>query len=69
MSENWKGETVPHKPPYWRLVLLLIVFMFLETIIICIIGPAMQKKENPKHLMKNPECCPVYKVWHDIWSK
>jgi hypothetical protein len=69
MSENWKGKTVPHKPQYWRLVLLFIVFMFLETFIICIVGPAMNVKYDPNYLKKNPECCPVYKVWHEIWNK
>lgn len=61
---EWKGKTVPHKSPYWRLVLLFIVFLFLEALIVCIVGPAMLKKENPM-------CCPEFdqrvKSWHDIW--
>jgi hypothetical protein len=69
MNENWKGKTVPHKPQYWRLVLLFIAFMFLEAFLVCIVGPAMQIRANPKHLKENPECCPTYKVWHDIWKQ
>jgi uncharacterized SAM-binding protein YcdF (DUF218 family) len=61
--DQWKGETKPcSKPQYWRLWLLIIVFLFLEALILCIVGPAMKRKENPN-------CCPPVKSWHDIWSK
>ncbi|MEN9612320.1 MAG: hypothetical protein RLZZ628_3134 [Bacteroidota bacterium] len=56
-----KEETKPSgKPQYWRLWLLIIVFLFLEAFIICIVGPEMKCKENPN-------CCPPVKSWHDIW--
>lgn len=64
---NWKN-TEPCKKPdnTWRLVLLFIVFMILESLIICIVGPEMNKKENPN-------CCPIYdqrvKSWREIWNK
>jgi hypothetical protein len=67
---NWKGKTEPcAAPQWWRPWLLVIVFMFLEALIICIVGPAMQVKEDPNFLKKNPKCCPTYKVWHEIWNK
>jgi hypothetical protein len=67
---QWKGKTEPcAAPQWWRLWLLVIVFMFLEAFIICIVGPAMSIKEDSNFLKKNPDCCPTYKVWHEIWDE